>query len=83
MYREPTQTIRKLDYFQILEVDPWKRTPIPAYIGPFEVPLSMYVMVETQIKWVRITSLDKDAVLWIDFILKLILVEEISVPKYE
>ena len=53
--------------FHILEVDPWTRTPILADIGTFEVPSLMYITIETQIKIVRRTISDKDAVLWMIF----------------
>ena len=36
-----------LELLQILEVDPWTRTPISANIGTFEVPLLTYVLIET------------------------------------
>ena len=67
--------------FQISEVDFWIQTPISADIGTFAVPLSTYVLIETHIKEVWSTIYYKDAVLWIGFILKLILVEDISVPQ--
>ena len=38
------------------------RTPFFANFGTSAVPLSMYVLMETHMKWVPRTSLDKDAV---------------------
>ena len=65
----------------MLEVNPCTRTPVLADISTFAVPLSTYVLIETHIKEVWSTIYYKDAVLWIGFILKLILVEDISVPQ--
>ena len=61
--------------FQILEVNCWTRTPIPAHIGTFVVPLSAYVLIENHIKGVRWTSLDKEAVRWIEYIWNFIIAE--------
>ena len=58
-----------------MEVDRWTRTPILAGIGTFAVPLSTYILIESHIKGVRFASLDKDAVLLISFIEKIIIVE--------
>ena len=58
-----------------MEVDRWTQNPILANIGTFAVPLLTYMLIETHIKGVHITKSDKDAVLWISFILKDILEE--------
>ena len=50
-------------------------------IGTFAVPLLMYVLTETHIKGILRTLSDKDAVIWIGYILKGIIVEEILVPQ--
>ena len=34
-----------LGKFQILEADRWTQTPISAYIGPFEAPLSTHILI--------------------------------------
>ena len=52
-----------------------------ADIGTFAVPLSMYLFIETLIKWVHRTSYDKDSVVWKGFILKLLLFEEMFLPQ--
>ena len=67
--------------FHISEVDRWTRTPISADIGTFVVPLSTYLLIEACIKRLHRTILDKDAVLWIGYILKVIIVEEILVTQ--
>ena len=64
-----------------LEVNPWTWTPISADIGTFGLPLLTYVLIETQLKGLRITISYTASVLLIGFILKLILVEEILVPQ--
>ena len=46
-------------------------------IGTFVVPILTYVLVETNIKGVNITTSEKYMVLWIGFILRVIMVKEI------
>ena len=53
-----------LVFFHLFEVNPWTQTPILANIGTFVVPLSTYLPLENQIKWVFRTSSEKDAVIW-------------------
>ena len=67
--------------FHILEDDHWTWTPISAYIGNFAVPLSTYVLTETHIKGVCSTRSVKGLIIWISFILKVIIFEDISVPQ--
>ena len=67
--------------FHILEDDHWTWTPISAYIGNFEVPLPTYILTETHTKGVCSTSSVKNLMIWIGFILKVIIVEDISVPQ--
>ena len=56
------------DEFQILEVDPWTRTPISLDIGTVAIPLSMYVLIKNRIKRVPIPSLDTDTGIGIGYI---------------
>ena len=60
--------VHNIGKFQILEVDPWRRTPISVNIGTFVVPLSMYVLIKTNIKGVSILISYKDAFIMIGYI---------------
>ena len=69
------------DQLQILEVDPWTRTPILVDIGTFAVQLSTWLLIETHVKGVPHTRSDKYDVRRLVYIAKRILVQEILVPK--
>ena len=50
-------------------------------IGTFAVPLSTYVLMDTQIKWVPRTISDKDDVRSLGYILKYIKVEKLLLSQ--
>ena len=63
------------DAFQILEVNLWTRAPNLADIGTFVVPILMYVLLKTHIKWVPCTSLKKNTVRRLYYIKIYIMIE--------